>query len=934
MIRDLRNGIAAAGLILGLSMFVIATADTALAAKGDNNKSQEFVEDAQQYMDKGDINAAVIQLKNALQQDPNNVSARKLLGDIYLKVGNGPAAEKELKAAQQRGANDKDIQVLIARAYLLQSKFDKVLKELKDDVTDPKVRLEVLLTRGRAFLGINELKDAEVAFTEAEKIKKDDIRPKIGLVRILAVQNKVKEAEAKIDEALLIKGDSAEALVLKGGIRRLSRDLEGAVQAFDQAIKASKGNLRARLGRAAALIDLNKDVEAEADLQIVFQRSRKHPLANYLSALSLAKKKDFSGAQEAIQRGGPPLDDHMPSVFLKGAINYGLNQLEQAAANLGRFVQTNPKNIRARKLLGATLVRKNDSQKAIETLEPLVEENQADAQVKSLLGSAYMRTGKFAKGAEMFEQAAKEDPKKSAIRTQLALSRLAQGSTDKAVGDLEAAINLNPDANQASILLALVHLRKGKFDDALKAAQMLLKSMPENPLAMNLIGASQLGKGLLKEARVSFEEALRKKSDFHPARMNLAQLDLREKKDANAAKHYNAIISQNPKHVGALVALANLAAKNNQEQDVVKWLKQAAEANPKSVAPRLRLIRYYNSRRSIRKALSVARSLNTSVPRNPQVLEALGRAEVASNNILNAVGTFRQLVDIAAKSPRAHQLLGDSLVASKDPRGARESFNKSLELNKEYVPSMMRLAELESREGNLEKALELARAIDKKRPKFAAGKMLAGDAYVRAKQFQKAMVEYDAGLKKVDTGALAIRRFNAQRQAEDLDKALAGLQVWVDRKNEAAVRHVLASNYISSKRYEDAIRESEKLLKDDQENPVLLNNLAWLYSEKKDPRAVEYGKRALERAPKSAAVMDTVGWILLNSGDANQGTELLRKANEAAPKQGDIAYHYAVALQRLGKKREAKRLLDRLIAQKGTFSDMEKVNKLLKELGG
>ncbi|NKB21345.1 MAG: PEP-CTERM system TPR-repeat protein PrsT [Alphaproteobacteria bacterium] len=934
MKRDFRNGIAATCLLIGSSMFVLSAAGVALAAKGDNDKSQEFVEDAQQYLDKGDINAAVIQLKNALQQDPNNVSARKLLGEIYLQVGNGPAAEKELKAAQQRGAKGKDLQIQIARAYMLQRKFDKVLKELKYDVTDPKDRLLVLLARGQAYLGINELEDAERTFTEAEKLKDDDIQPKIGLARILAVKNKVKEAEAKIDAALAIKADSAEALVLKGGIRRLNRDLEGAVQAFDKAVKANKGNLRARLGRAAALIDLNKDVEAEADLQAVFQRSRKHPLANYLSALSLAKKKDFAGAQEAVQRGGPSLDNHMPSVFLSGAINYGLNQLEQAAANLGRFVGKNPKNVRARKLLGATLVRKNESKKAIEILEPLVTENQADAQVKSLLGSAYMRTGKFAKGAEMFEQAAKENPKKSAIRTQLALSRLAQGSTDQAVGDLEAAINLDPDANQASVLLALVHLRKGKFDDALKAAEALKKSMPENPLALNLIGASLLGKGSLKEARASFEEALRKKPEFHPARMNLAQLDLREKKDANAMKHYNAIISADPKHIGALMALANIAAKNKQDQDVVKWLKQAGEANPKSVAPRLQLIRYYNSRRSIRKALSVARSLNTSVPRNPQLLEALGRAEVASNNILNAVGTFRELVDVVPKSPRAHQLLGDSLVASKDPRAARESFNKSLELDKSYVPTMMRLAELESREGNLDKALELAQAIDGKRPKFAAGKMLAGDAYVRAKQFKKALVEYDAGLKKVDTGALAIRRFNAQRQAESLDKALAGLQTWVDRKNEAAVRHVLASNYISNKRYDDAIRESEKLLKDDQDNPVLLNNLAWLYSEKKDPRAAEFGKRALDKAPKSAAVMDTLGWILLSNGDIAKGTELLKKANEAAPKQGDIAYHYAIALQKGGKTREAKRLLDRLIAQKGTFSDMGKVNKLLKELGG
>ena len=52
---------------------------------------------------KGDIKAAGIELKNALQKDPGNAEARLLLGELYLKLGNGLAAEKEFRRAQELG---------------------------------------------------------------------------------------------------------------------------------------------------------------------------------------------------------------------------------------------------------------------------------------------------------------------------------------------------------------------------------------------------------------------------------------------------------------------------------------------------------------------------------------------------------------------------------------------------------------------------------------------------------------------------------------------------------------------------------------------------------------------------------------------------------------------------------------------------------------
>jgi tetratricopeptide (TPR) repeat protein len=241
-------------VVASLGMVLLTNPSSLFAAAG---ATDEYVEDAEKYIKKGDTNAAVIQLKNALQKDPNNVTARKMLGEIYLRVGNGPAAAKELGAAIRHGAKDKETHVLLARAYLLMGKFDDVLKTIPDDVSDPKIRLSVLLARARAHLGLRQFDESEQAFGAAEKLEPDDVRPKVGAAQVLVNRGKLKEAEAKVDAALEVQADSSDALVLKGELRRLNRDLEGAVAAFDKALSGRKVNIPARLGRAAALIDLN-----------------------------------------------------------------------------------------------------------------------------------------------------------------------------------------------------------------------------------------------------------------------------------------------------------------------------------------------------------------------------------------------------------------------------------------------------------------------------------------------------------------------------------------------------------------------------------------------------------------------------------------------------------------------------------------------------
>jgi len=926
---------ASMALAAGLCVAGALTPFSTYAAKSSNSESVGYYEDAVKYLKNGDLNAAVIQLKNSLQKDPDNTDSRRLLGDIYLRIGNAPAAEKEFKAALRRTAgSDKSLMIGIARAYLLQGKYAAVLKELTDDTSASNVRARVLLARGQAYLGLGKLDDASKSFTEAERLEPANVGAKVATAQVLINRGKLQAADAKVEEALALNRNSLEARVLKGEIKRLSGEAEAAIAEFNKALAQNHLNLSALLGRAAALITLNKDNEAKADLQVVFQRVPRHPLASHLRALIRFRNKDYVGALEALDRTGAALDQHLPSLFLKGAASYASNQFEQAEKALTRYISEAPENARVRTLLGATVLRNNQPARCIELLQPLLGTKDESPQVLALLGRANMQLGKYLESSDFFERAARLAPNAAAIQTQLAVSHLAQGSTEKAVGNLETAIELDPESRQASILLTLMRLREGRFDQALKAAEDLAQKMPNNPLPKNLLGAAYLGKNEVAQARENFNAALKINPRFHPARMNLARLDMRERKVDDARAHLQRILAENKDHIGAMLALADIAGSENKPDDVVSWLRKADSANPKDITASERLIAFYQARRQMRKALIVARELDTRFPTNPKVIETRGRTELAAGESQDAATSFRRLVGLVPKSPQAHLLLANALSVARDFNAARESIRNAIAANSSYVPAYMALGQLELRVGNEPEALKVAETLSERLPKSAAGDTLAGDIFMDVKKYDRALVAYEKAVAKDDSSTLVLRRFRARGSLGQTDEGFAELQGWVDRKNDRALRHVLATSYISAGRNDDALREVQRLQKDEPDNPILLNNLAWLLDQKNDSRALEVAEQALKRAPNSAAIQDTAGWIFARRGQADRGEALLKQAYETAPNLGDIGYHYAAVLKKQGRIDEARQVLRKIFAAKVKFSESANAQKLLDEIGG
>jgi len=98
--------------------------------------------------------------------------------------------------------------------------------------------------------------------------------------------------------------------------------------------------------------------------------------------------------------------------------------------------------------------------------------------------------------------------------------------------------------------------------------------------------------------------------------------------------------------------------------------------------------------------------------------------------------------------------------------------------------------------------------------------------------------------------------------------------------------------------------------------------LAWLYQQRGElATARRLAEQAFAVAPRVPLIDDTLGWILVAQGEADKALTYLSAANLSAPKNPDIQYHLAVALNRLGWRADAQAVLETLLGQGASFSD-------------
>jgi putative PEP-CTERM system TPR-repeat lipoprotein len=900
----------------------------AVGGCGKTETSASLLADAKQFIDKGDSKAAVIQLKNALVKNPSDADARLTLGLLYLDTGDAPSAEKELRKAIELGApKDKAVPAL-ARVLMLQQQYQKALDETASAGNDP----DMLALRADANAGLGRADQAKELYAQALAAKPGHAAALIGSARLALARKDLPEANRLADDVVKSNPSDASAWMFQGDLLRAQAKGADALAAYDQVIKLKPNHRSAYLERAFVEIAQGKFDGAKADLETARKITPNALMVSYAQALLDFTQGKHAAAKETLQKVLRVAPEHMPSVLMAGAVEHALGSMPQAEQHLRKYLAAMPEHRYARKLMVSTLLKMGQTTEALAQLTPMLDSAKDDVQLLALAGEAYMQARDYGKATAYFEQASVLAPDAAGLRTSLALGKLATGDDARAVSELEQSTKLDAKSPKAAVLLVMTELRLKRYDKALAAAKALEATQAADPMVHNLKGGVYLGMNDMVNARASFDKALALKPDYFPAAANLAQLAMREHKPELAKQQLVGFLEKDKKNVEAYYALTKLALAQGRNEEANQWLEKASSENPDAIGPARTLGAHYLAIGQKDKALTLARKFQVANPKNLDLLDLLGQAQLANGDLPGALDTYGKLVAVAPKSAMAHFRLATVHVRMKNLNATADDLKKALALQPDFVDAQVAQAELAANAGKTEDALAIARQIQKQRPKEALGYQVEGNLIMAQGKPAQAVPAFEKAFALTPSSGNLIKLHAAQRQSGKGKEADARLlKAASEHPDDVALALYVAENDLAGKRYKAAIAGLEAVLKQAPGNAAALNNLAWAYQQEKDPRALKTAEKAFELAGNSAAVTDTLGWMLVEQGDTKRGLTLLQKAVALAPDAVDIRFHLAAGLAKTGDKAGARRELDKVMANKN-FAQMEEAKALAKQL--
>lgn len=917
-----RKGLVAAALL----------AAALTACSGD--KPETMLASARDYMAKSDYKAAVIQVKNALQENPELPEARYLLGLALLKSGDPVGAETELRRARSLGHPDEQVVPPLAQAMLMLGKVKNVVDDFAGvQLTAPAAKAELQTTLAAAHGAQGSVPQAQQALNAA--LEADPAYGPALLMKAggLARERKFDEAQAIVDSVLAKDAKYAEAWKFKGDLLLAGKGLtDEALAAYRKAIEVNPNYLQAHGALLTEIFrqgDLDNAGKQLAELKKV---APNNPQTRYFDTLLAFQKKDMKLARESSQQLIRVAPDNAQALVLAGAIELQSNSLVQAETMLAKALQGAPNFALARQLLTSTYLRSGQPEKALTTLQPMLKGDDQNSRTSALAGEVYLQTGDVKKAEEYFAKAAKQDPKNTRARTALALTHLASGQ-EAGYAELQA-VAASDSGTTADLALISVHLRRGELDKALGAIAALEKKQPDRPLASNLRGRTLLAKKDVAGARKAFERSLSLDPTYFPSVASLAALDIGDKKMDDARKRFDAVLAKNPQHPQALLALAELRAREGgNKTEVAELITKAVNANPTEKMPRMLLIDLHLRSKDNKLALSAAQSAVAAIPDSPELLDALGRAQQASGDTNQALISFNKAAALAPNSPMPHMRMAEAHMQAKDKTAAGQSLRKALDVKADHLDAQRGLIMLALDAKNYSEAVMIARTIQKQRPNVGLGYQFEGDVAALQKNWPAAANAYRAGLKQGTFPEIASKLHTvllADSKTGEADKLSAD---WVkNNPKEPVFPLYLADLALTRNDLAGAEKLYRNVIQIAPNNAVAYNNLAWVSGKLNKGDAIAMAEKAIALAPNQPAFLDTLAMLLSDKDDYANALEWQNKAVALQPENPLYKLNLAKIHIKGGKKDLARKELDELAKLGDKFRGQAEVAALIKSL--
>ncbi|OYY69227.1 tetratricopeptide repeat protein [Sphingomonas sp. 28-63-12] len=626
-------GLALAGLVLG-AVGLVGVARLA-PARADAATARQQLAQSLTLFAQGNATAARSHALKAVNQDQSWGLAHTVLARTYLALGEGQAAEGELRRARDSGFDMARAHQLYAEAWLLQGDPQRALTEAAQ--TTPRYRLYGLRIAARALAAQGKLPQAQrLLATVLRATDGRDGRAWTDLGRVRQQSSDLGGAIEAADRALAIDRGNVDALVLRGELVRGQYGLIAALPWFETALKVDPWRHDALIQYAATLGDAGRYSAMLEMTRRALAARRGSPQALYLQAVMAARAGNDDLARSLLQRTNGALAGQPGLLLLGGMLDYRAGAYQQAIDQWRGLLSLQPMNLDARRLLGAALLKSGDARGALDTVRAIAVRGDADSYVLGLAGRAFEQTDERDWAARLLDRAAIP-----------ARDDTTPFGSDSPVADAAGALDRRPN----DPLLAVAYIR-GLIDDgrpgtALAEAQQLARQSPGAPQAHLLVGDSLMTMDRFDAAAAAYARAANLRFDEATMLRAVEALD-RAGDRRKAATTLALFLSQNPQNITALRLTGHWQIASGDWDAAITTLEGLrARLGNRDAALLAELGIAYAGAGDVDTARLYAAAAYRLAPLNPAATDAFGWALFRAGENKGALELMRKAVSIA-----------------------------------------------------------------------------------------------------------------------------------------------------------------------------------------------------------------------------------------------------------------------------------------------
>lgn len=465
-----------------------------------------------------------------------------VVGDFYLRMGDGDSAIKEYRAGADKNPNlkltfEKRIIEVLMRQGKRAEAADMNAEILKQNPNDPDAKglaATFLLDKGDVARALSEL---QAVVTRAP----DNPVARFNLGRAHMARGETEQARQAFQKAIELRPDYIMARLALAQLQTTQGDFDAALKSVDQILQIDRNNLNARLIQSAALMGQKKFGDSRNLLEGMAKAVPNSPDVFFQLGVVNLNERKFKDAEDAFRKSYQLNPANSRGLMGIVQIDLAQNKPDLALQLLRDESAKAPSRLDLKLALGQTAAQLGHYDEALGAfnayLNGLDKNSKQRADAYLLMGEVYRRKGDDATAINNLQQARQVLPDNPVILSTLALTLDHAGKWTDAKQVYETVLKMQSDNGVALNNLAyLMAEHNGDLDDALTKAGRAKQLLPNFNEVSDTLGWIYLKKNLSDSAIQIFKELVQKAPNQATFRYHLAMAYSQKGDKPNAIK--------------------------------------------------------------------------------------------------------------------------------------------------------------------------------------------------------------------------------------------------------------------------------------------------------------------------------------------------------------------------------------------------------------